>query len=221
MDGPLSTEDVQTRLQAGQISPQNMIWGRGLPAWRRLEWWMRELPRIATVQHIELTPELWHFAFQGKSFGPFAKDPLIQELKMLESVGEVMLWTKGMKEWAPLFEFHEILNAIGVNKRQFPRADLDGRVVIKTVDSTLSGKLVAIGEGGCGIVIESGLVPGQAVTLDMESPAFRDILTCKAEVRYVSGGVAGMKFTNVSNETRGAIISFVKQAQTRFVLKAA
>lgn len=221
VDGPLSTEDVQTRLQTGQFSSQNLIWGRGLPAWQKLEWWTRELPRLATAQQIQLEPELWHFAYQGKSHGPFNKDALAMELKSLDNLGEVMIWTKGMKEWAPLFEFHEILNAIGVNKRQFPRAELEGKAVIKTVDQTLIGRLVSIGEGGCGIYIEGGLVPGQPVTMEIQSSAFREVLTAKAEVRYVSGGVAGMKFTNVSMENKGAIISFVRQSQTRFVIKNA
>jgi hypothetical protein len=221
VDGPLSTEDVQTRLQTGQFSSQNLIWGRGLPAWQRLEWWMRELPRLATAQQIQLEPEHWHFAYKGKSYGPFSKDSLAMELKSLNNLGEVMVWTKGMKEWAPLFEFHEILNAIGVNKRQFPRAELDGKAVIKTVDATLIGRLVAIGEGGCGLIVEGGLVPGQPVTLELQSSAFREVLSAKAEVRYVSGQVAGMKFTNMSMENKGAIISFVRQSQTRFVIKSA
>jgi hypothetical protein len=182
---------------------------------------MRELPRLATAQQIQLEPEHWHFAYKGKSHGPFSKDALAMELKSFNNLGEVMIWTKGMKEWAPLFEFHEILNAIGVNKRQFPRAELSGQAVIKTVDATLIGRLVAIGEGGCGIIVEGGLVPGQPVTLELQSSVFREVLSAKAEVRYVSGQVAGMKFTNMSMEDKGAIISFVRQSQARFVIRSA
>ena len=41
------------------------------------------------------------------------------------------------------------------------------------------------------------------------------------ECRYISEGFAGIKFTNISMENKGAIIQFVKQGQSRFVLKAA
>lgn len=223
VEGPVTTEDVQTRLQTGQLSSQNLIWGKGLESWRRLEWWMQELPRLATASHIELAPEMWHYALSGKSFGPFVKDALIQELKTCDALGEVMVWTKGMKEWAPLFEFHELLTAIGVNKRQFPRAELSGKCIIKTVESTLVGQLVSISEGGCGVQIDGGLVAGQAVTLELQSSAFRAHVHAKAEVRYVSGGIVGLRFTNVSMETKGAIVQYVRlsQTQTRFVLKSA
>jgi hypothetical protein len=222
VEGPFSADDVKARLENGQISSHHMIWGRGLPTWQRLEWWMRELPRLNTVQHVELDPALWHYAHHGKSHGPFSKEELVQELKNLDSLGEAMLWTKGMKEWAPLFEFHEILNAIGINKRQFPRADIQGNAVIKSAEAALNGSLVSIGEGGCGIVVQNAnLVPGQAVTLELQSRAFRDPLHCKAEVRYVSGTIVGMKFSHVSMEAKGAIISYVRQNQTRFVIKSA
>lgn len=221
VDGPITTEDVQTRLQSGQLSLQNMIWGRGLEGWIRLENWQQELPRLATASHTEIQPEMWHFAHGGKSHGPFPKGILVDELKNLESVGDVMIWTKGMKEWAPLFEFHDLLTLIGVNKRQFPRADLAGRAVIKTSEGTLIGQLVTISEGGCGIVVDQGLVAGQTFSLEMQSPGFRETLHAKAECRYVSDGIAGVKFTHISMETKGVIVQFVKQSQTRFVLKAA
>lgn len=223
VDGPVTTEDVQARLQAGQLSSHHMIWGKGLESWKRLEWWMHELPRLATSTHIELTPEMWHYALMGKSFGPFVKDAMIHELKACENLGEVMVWTKGMKEWAPLFEFHELLTAIGVNKRQFPRAELSGKCIIKTVESTLVGQLVSISEGGCGVHLQGGLVAGQIVTLELQSESFRDTLHAKAEVRYVSGGIVGLRFSNVSMETKGAIVQYVRlsQTQTRFVLKSA
>jgi hypothetical protein len=221
VDGPLTTEDVQSRLADGHFTSMHMIWGKGLQAWIRLESWQQELPQLASGAPAEITPELWHYAHNGKSHGPYPKNQLVEELKNAENLGEVMIWTKGMKEWAALFEFHDLLSAIGVNKRQFPRADVSGRAVIKTAESTLIGQLVTVSEGGCGIVVDQGLVPGQAFTLELQSPSFRDTIHAKAECRYVSEGLAGVRFTHLSSEAKGAIIQLVKQSQTRFVLKAA
>ncbi len=220
VEGPLSADEVQARLQSGQLSAQNMIWGRGMPAWQRVQWWMNEMPRLATAEVAQVVAETWHYALNGKSHGPYVRDAFIHELKHIENLGDVMVWTKGMKEWAALFEFHDLLTSIGVNKRQFPRADLTGRAVLKTDESTLIAPLLTVSEGGCGVGLAAGLVPGQVVTLEMQSPSFREVLNARAEVRYIVEGICGLRFTQMSSETRGAIVQLVRQNQTRFVLKA-
>lgn len=219
VDGPITTEDVQSRLKSGQLTPQHMIWSKGMKGWIRVESWSAHSP-ISEDQTKEIAIETWHYAHAGKSYGPFHKPQLVTELKNVSDLYEVMLWTKGMKEWASIFEFHDLLNAVGVNKRQFPRADVNGRAVIKTEDKTFIGKLITISEGGCGVLAE-GLSPGQTINLEMQSSAFREPLHAKAECRYISDGFAGLKFVQISSETKSSIIQFVKQSQTRFVLKAA
>ncbi len=126
-----------------------------------------------------------------------------------------------MKEWAPIYEFHDLLSELGVNKREFPRADLHGRAVIKTGSSTLVAPLLTISEGGLGVQLDSGLVPGLMVEVEIHSPAFRDPLSARAETRYISMGVVGLRFRNLNAETKGTILAFVRQSQTKFVLKAA
>jgi len=224
IDGPFSNEEIQTRLQTGQLSANHLVWGAGMEHWRNLSWWTRE---SAFVQNSENTMtetairEVWHYALSGESFGPFQRDALIESLKKLGSLGDVLLWTKGMKEWAPLFEFHDILSAIGVNKRQFPRADINGQVTIKTnTGQTLVAPLLTVSEGGLGIQLGDGVTPGMNVSVEVQSAAFRAAIHAKADVRYVANGITGLKFSNISPENKGALISFVRQSQTRFVLKA-
>lgn len=221
IDGPMSTDDVQSKVQNGSFDGSFMIWGAGMEQWQRLDWWARELPRLATHVHPEPVIEAWHYALNGKSHGPLKRDALIAELKNLNSLNDVMLWTKGMKEWAPLFEFHDILTAVGVNKRLFPRADLQGKVILRDGGSTLVAPLMSISEGGVGLHLENGIEPGQQLSIEIHSEVFHENLQAKAEVRYVAGGVTGLRFTQVSAETKAAIIQFVRQNQPRFVLKAA
>ena len=218
--GPLTSEDVQTRLRAGQVLPIHLIWGRGLDQWFTVKAWTAD-PSLTVQSAQEPTPATWHYADSGQSHGPLLREELIQNLKNVDSLGSVMLWTKGMKEWAPLFEFHDILTEIGVNKRQFPRTDLTGKAVLKGDGATLVAPLVCISEGGFGVQLDSGVVAGQVLTVELHSPAFREILHAKAEMRYGGQGVIGMKFTQVSPEAKGAIIQFVRQSQVRFTLKAA
>lgn len=165
--------------------------------------------------------EMWHFAIGGKSFGPFKRVQLVEELKNVDAVGEVMLWTKGMKEWAHLFEFHEILSAIGVNKRQFPRADLPGQALIKVGSRTLTAPTLTISEGGMGVKMDSGLEPGQPVMVEIQSPAFKGSIVVKADVRYIFDGVLGLKFTQIHPDAKAAVAQLVRKTTAQFVLKAA
>ncbi|HMN67426.1 MAG TPA: GYF domain-containing protein [Bdellovibrionales bacterium] len=226
VEGPLSTEDVQTRLNSGQLGAQALIWGRGFESWQRLNAWNQKAASlentVVNLHPAEPVAQPWHYAVAGKSYGPYPKPELIHQLKNMANLGEVMVWSKGMVEWAPLFEFHDMLNEIGVNKRQVPRADLEGRAIVKTSDSTLHAQMLTISEGGCGIYLTEGLVAGQHVQLEIESRAFGETLKLKAECRYVSEGVCGMKFINASSEIKGAIVQFVRQqTATRFAIKAA
>ena len=221
-EGPFSTEEIQSRNERGQIAASALIWGRGMSDWRDIRWWAQELPRLKKMNEVEApAPELWHFAVQGKSHGPFKRDALLQELRRAENLSEALLWTKGMKEWAPLFEFHDILSALGLNKREYPRADLHGKAVVKGDGFTLIAPLLTISEGGLGIQLESGLVSGQIVSVEIQSPVFREVLNIRAEVRYLSEGVVGLRFQGLNAETKAAILAFVRQTQTRLMPKAA
>src|ERR1044072_2990250 len=220
--GPYSTEQVQGKLQGAEVAVTDLIWGRGMAAWQNLRWWMQELPGLNVNTYAEPVPESWHFAFGGKSHGPYNRATLLNELKQIQQLGEVMLWTKGMKEWAHLFEFHDILSDLGVNKRQFPRADLQGKAVIKTDGQTLIAPTLTISEGGFSVNLEGGgLVPGQNITVEIQSGSLREPLHCRADVRYASDGIVGVKFTNINSEAKSTIIALVRQTTTRFVLKAA
>lgn len=222
VSGPFSTEQVQNKVQSAEVMATDMIWGRGMPGWQNVRWWSQELPSMNADTYVEPAPEQWHYALGGASHGPYNRASLLAELRHVHSqLGEVMLWTKGMKEWAHLFEFHDILTDLGVNKRQFPRAEVQGKCMIKADGLTLIAPMLSISEGGMGVQLESGLVAGQEVTVEIQSPQFRDMIHAKATVRYVANGVAGLKFTNINSENKGAIIQFVRQTTTRFVLKAA
>ena len=225
MLGPMSTEEVQSRLSAGELLPHNLIWSPGLDQWQNLQTWNQNLATLGTTEAatpvVELAQPAWHYASSGQSRGPMDREILISELKNLPSLAEIMVWTRGMKEWAPLFEFHDLLEEIGVNRRAFPRADLTGKAILKVNDLTIIAPLRSVSEGGFGIALSSGLVSGQEATCELQSSAFRETLYAKAEVRYVGEGAVGMKFTQINPETRSVIVQIIKQNQMRFNIKAA
>lgn len=190
--------------------------------WRNLNWWARESQNVSaqSAAAAPVAQDIWHFAVGSQSRGPFSRENLLHELKKMEALSEVLIWTKGMKEWAPIFEFHDILSAVGVNKRVFPRADIEGHVLIKTDAGTITAPLLTISEGGLGAVLNEGVAPGAVVQIEIHSGVFRTPVSAKAEVRYLADNVCGLRFQGLSNEAKSAIVSFVRQAQTRFVLRA-
>lgn len=219
--GPFSTEEVKSLATQGEVQDRDMIWGNLQAEWRQIGWWMVELPNLLAQTKQIKDPRQWHFAVNGTAFGPFSRDDLIAKLRETPLTGDILLWTKGMKAWAPIFEFNDILDEVGVNKRQFPRADIEGRVVIKVGNQSVDGILLTISEGGFGADQLQALTPGQVVAVEINSDAFYDPIHAKAEVRYVTdSGYVGFRFQNLNMEGRGAIIQYVRNAGRTFARAA-
>lgn len=222
--GPMSADEIDRKLAQGDLKSTDLVWGMGLTTWVSLDQWRNERPRLeaAAKEAIPEPPsETWHYAYDGKSYGPFSRKDLLQQLKPIDNVPGISLWTKGMKEWAPIFEFHDVLSELGVNKRQIPRAEINGKAILKTNGVTLVAQLFSVSEGGFSIRLDAGLAAGQNVQAELQSPVFKDPVHAKAEVRYSANGFIGLKFSQVSAEHQAIIAQHVRQSQTRFVLKAA
>jgi hypothetical protein len=221
VSGPLSTDEVKTMAALGQLVDKDLIWGRLQNEWKPLAWWMIEVGNLIAKNKEVRDPRLWHYAINGASFGPFTRDDLVVQLKDVVLSSDLLLWTKGMKAWAPIFEFNDVLDAIGVNKRQFPRADIEGKLTIKMGTQVLEGTLQTVSEGGFGATGIQGLTVGQVLPVELESDAFYDPLHLKAEVRYITdSGYVGFKFQNLGSEARSAVVQYVR-GYARTMVKAA
>ncbi|MGE0762519.1 MAG: GYF domain-containing protein [Bdellovibrionales bacterium] len=221
VSGPFSTEEVKNLATQGEFQDRDLIWGRMQVDWKPLGWWMVELPNLLAKTKEVRDPRLWHYAVGGSSFGPFSREDLVVKLKETNLNQEVLIWTKGMKAWAPIYEFNDILDSVGLNKRQYPRAEIEGKVSIKVGQQSLDGNLLVISEGGFGADQLSGLTAGQVVTIEINSDSFYDPIHAKAEVRYVTeNGYVGFRFQNINMEARGAIIQYVRSSGRTFVRAA-
>ena len=156
--------------------------------------------------------EVWHFAHNGQSHGPYNRPNLLIELRRLDSPEGVVLWTKGMREWAGLFEFHEIANELGVSQRRFARAAITGRAVLEVDGLTQVAPLASISEGGLGLTLNSEFFAGQPVTVEIQSDALGAAFKLDAEVRYCARGHVGLKFAAPSSNVRSRIAGYVKHA---------
>ena len=156
--------------------------------------------------------EAWHYALAGQTYGPYNHAELIHELETADPLHEVALWTRGMREWAPIYEFHGILSDLNANKRSFPRAELDGDVVLTADGLTYHAQILTISEGGLGVRLESPPPPGQMCVCEVQSPHLGKAFTCKVDVRFSVGGVTGLRFTEVTEEAKNKIGEFVRQS---------
>ncbi len=211
VSGPFSTEEVKVQLKNGLVSKKSLIWGRLHPHWLPASRWVSHLQQILNQAPLSQNSEKqWHYALSGESHGPFEKDKLVQILSSLGRAHEILIWTKGMKNWAPLFEFPELLDAMGVNKREFPRASLQGQALIAG-EPPQTGKLRSISEGGFSA---SGvfLIPGEVYSVEIQSDQLKTPLHVKAQARYRSeSGHTGFKFTSLPQEAKTILVQYLRQ----------
>lgn len=215
ISGPFSTEEIQHQISLG-ISPEILIWGRSQEDWKTLSWWKQSLPHLLKSGSRHIKEEVWHLAHQGKSQGPLSRKELIESLKQMDSQQDVMLWTKGMKAWLPLFDFHDVMEELGIGRRKSPRAQLSGTVTISGGLVAGIGQLRSISEGGLGVVGIPGGVPGQELSLEINADTLGEPIRAKAEIRYVTeSGYYGLKFTQISMEAKSSLIDYIRHHQSQ------
>lgn len=216
ISGPYSFEETKEGIQTGRIPQNAQVWGRNLPEWLMASEWLDQLPALQKeFESLELARQkkVWHFAVGRNKYGPFERAELIHNLKNRSDVESVKVWTKGMEQWASLFDFHDLLEELGIEKRSSPRAPLIGSLTVRTEDGrVLIGQMRSISTGGFGAIqLGDNLSPGEKVSLEIRSKFLEDILVGKATVQYISDeGFIGFKFQNLSAEGQARIMQYIK-----------
>ncbi len=195
------------------LNEDHLIWGGPMTEWMSAPVWAQNLDSLKGRSKKSSEAQMWHYAFDGDAFGPFTRTELIAELKQAKKPHDALLWSKGLKNWAPIFEFYDVMDAVGINRRQYPRARVEGRVGLKLDDQSYIGVLQMIGEGGFGASGFPNLHPGQFVSVEILARIFREPIYAKAEVRSVeANGTCGFRFVQISVEGKSKIIQYVRQS---------
>lgn len=220
VSGPLSHDQVRAQFASGQIKEVCLIWGRSQNSWLPITKWMKDATTQASTDTSTLSTnsqQMWHYAIDGDSKGPMPRVELVNELKSLHQKSEVLVWTKGMSAWADLFEFHDLLDEIGINRREHPRAKIDGSIVLKFNDKTIIGLLKTISPGGFGAFqLGNNLAIGQVVSAEIKSEQLNSTLSGKAVVQYTSdSGFYGFKFQGLNMEAKAYILEFIKSSKSQ------
>lgn len=213
VQGPFSRDEIKAQVSGGTLPLDCLIWGRGQKEWVPLARWVKDAgQQVETMSSAQ--EQLWHYAQDGSSKGPMTRAELINELKGLKQKDEILVWTKGMKAWADLYEFNDLLDDLGLNRREHPRAGIHGQCILKLGDThSVIGSLKVISSGGVGITgLQEPVSIGQTVTVEVRSEELGDSITSKATVQYVTqSGYIGLKFQSLSMESKARIMQYVKQ----------
>jgi hypothetical protein len=234
VEGPYTTEAIHARVTGGNLQLDDQIWGRAMEEWRTIQWWQENRNKVAIVDantqiHFEdktvigfedktqiTLPAVWHYAYEGTTYGPLAWPDLLQNLKTLskstvQNLLSVSIWTQGMRDWTPVTEFHDIMDGVGVNKRESPRASLTGRAVVKVRGNSHIAPVRSVSEGGFGTDAIPGVISGEEILVEIQSPDLLGTVQAKAEVRYVTDSYVGFKFTSLDSSGKGLISQYVRQ----------
>lgn len=213
VSGPFAAEEIIERVESREWSPQIKVWGKALQVWKPYQWWKENLEMILHEAQQKKDPRLWHYSFRGDSHGPLNRGELINLLKGLGGdANDALIWTQGMSQWAPIFEFHDIMDEVGVNRRHYPRAPAAGKIVILQGEQYAIGELKMISEGGFGAKNFSyDFAPGQILKCELIAEPFESSFFVMAQVRYLDSETVGFKFTQINREQQSLIISYVKE----------
>jgi len=220
VSGPYSQDQVEAQYSGGQIDADCLIWGRSLTQWQSLTSWRNESARLLKTdkkkdssKKEEAPHQMWHYAVDGQSKGPITRVELINELKSLQLKGEILVWTKGMKAWVDIYQFHDLLDEAGLNRREHPRASLSGSVIVhREGQPDLIGILKTISTGGFGATqLDKNLAIGQIVSVEIKSESLSSYVMAKAVVQYVSeSGFFGFQFQGLHQEAKSSILEYIR-----------
>ena len=215
VSGPFDTKAVQEQLTAGKISSNSFIWWKGQREWMPIPLWETQLKQILKTEDEKVQSPVWYIDLSGSPVGPLTQNEMLAHLRGVPNLGKVRLWTVGMNKWTNLFELHDIMDQLGMSRRENPRAPLMGTVAVSRLaedTQPMIARAASVSIAGMGINDAHGLTKGEEVQVVLKSPEFPHPIRVQATAVYITQqGYAGLKFTSVHPETQSLIHDYVKR----------
>lgn len=141
------------------------------------------------------------------------KNELMQLIATQEDVSAISIQDPKTKEWKEIYAFPDLVEKFGISRRTTLRVPILAQFAGNTNKAkNVSYRVITISEGGFGFTENFDLKIGDEVDGQITSPHFFQPLRVKAEVVY-SGldGYIGLKFGQLADESKAAIIDYVKK----------
>jgi hypothetical protein len=215
VSGPFSTENLKDSLNSRQLNANCFVWWKGQREWMSLQTWQQQLEQIIKLENEKSLSPVWYVESGHAAVGPMTQDEMIENLKSLTNLSRVRLWTTGLAKWTNVFEMHDIMDQMGLSRRENERAPLMGTVAICRIGEEAQpvlARAASISVGGIGLNEAVFLQKGEQVNLLVKSAEFTAPLRIHAIVVYVTAkGYAGLRFENPHPETQSLIFDYVKK----------
>lgn len=218
--GPFTTDDIHSKIAAGQIVQSACyIWWKGQREWMPVTTWQESLDQIlASSAHHQQQKAIWYIDVGTTPIGPLTQNEMIDNLSSLDDLGHVHLWAVGMPNWKSLFEMHDVMELLGISRREHDRAPLMGSVAINRANDEPRAfvvKAASISVAGIGLSSAKELRRGDEIALLIKNSGIPGSLHLRGEVAYVTpAGHAGVRFVQVHPETHALIHDYVKRFST-------
>lgn len=143
-----------------------------------------------------------------------SKAELITWIAKQPDIKKILIQNPKTKEWKDLYNFPDILERLGLSRRQLPRVLIMAQFSGKSTNTTepVTYRVINISQSGVGFTESYDLRIGDEVEGQISSPHFFQPLHIKAEVVYAGqDGYIGLKFIQIPDEALATIIDYVKK----------
>lgn len=232
IQGPYNIENLQMTLQNLEDAHLNqaLLWKRGLSEWMKANKWRPE--DDLKIENFTPPPTASANSDQPKTFAQtfndgalyrvqvnFVDQPMMSKNELMnliakqEDVSTIAIMDPKTKEWKDVYAFPDIVQKLGISRRKHPRVPILAQFTgSSNKHPTLNARIITISEGGMGFTDQFDLKIGDEVTGQITSPHFFQPINVKADVIF-SGqdGYIGLKFSLVNDESKAAIIDYIKK----------
>jgi hypothetical protein len=162
---------------------------------------------------VETLDEKYKVQYNGAEQAPMTKSQLIEFIARQEDPSLVLIYNKKQDDWKEIYTFPDIVEKLGLSRRQNRRVTLLANFKGKINQSTeMNARLTTISLGGFGLTDVFDLKVGDSVKGQISSPHFYTPIAIEGEVTYAGahGGI-GLKFTSITDEARALVVDYIKK----------
>lgn len=221
VSGPFNTEAVREKIRTGLLPANSFIWWKGQREWIPVASWDSQVEQILQSAVDRAKKPVWYIDSGKSPTGPFTENELIDQLKSQPSLARVRLWAVGMEKWTSIFELNDVMELLGLSRREHERAPLMGSVAITRSNEDPKGfvlRAASISVAGMGVTGKHDLRVGDVLSLLVKSNEIPGNLHLRGEVAYIAAnGYAGIRFERVHPETQSMILDYVKRFNSDLV----
>ncbi len=208
--GPFTVAEINEKLKSDSLVPSDLIWCRGHREWEKVRDWKGPSPVAAPPSGAQ-----FYVLVNGLNSGPYEHQDIVEKLKNKEFPLTTTLWTEGLTHWVTVYETPSMVDQIGLARRRYPRVPFVGNVHLTAGDQVLDVIGISLSEGGMAIKNLKDVEVGQEISLSVDSPLLTYPIYAKAIVMYRKPSEMGLQFSQLSTESRGAVIEYAKQFENR------